>query len=177
MATTTTHPQRQDSAYDTKEKDSIEQIERHPQHPEIIVDEKVHDPGLCLHAYSALRNAYIFRCRCSLRGCKDRWKARPVVSSIVHDLCLCSHGLLVLHGKWIRWIVSTIPMHYLLLRRAGRSNIILQTDDSNQCYGVLPEAVQQWTSRQQDWNHLLNLYSRPNGWVIVCRHAHPNLLH
>ncbi|KAG9049033.1 hypothetical protein FS837_011412 [Tulasnella sp. UAMH 9824] len=45
MATTTTHPQRQDSTYDTKEKDSIEQIERHPQHPEIIVDEKVHDPG------------------------------------------------------------------------------------------------------------------------------------
>ncbi|KAG8904949.1 hypothetical protein FRC01_008533 [Tulasnella sp. 417] len=45
MATTTTHPQRQDSAYDTKEKDDIEQIERNPQHPEIIVDEKVHDPG------------------------------------------------------------------------------------------------------------------------------------
>lgn len=45
MATTTEHPLRQDSTYDTKEKDSIEQIERNPQHPEIIVDEKVHDPG------------------------------------------------------------------------------------------------------------------------------------
>ncbi|KAG8972877.1 hypothetical protein FRB90_010113, partial [Tulasnella sp. 427] len=44
MATTTV-PERHDSAYDTKEKDSIEQIERNLQHPAIIVDEKVHDPG------------------------------------------------------------------------------------------------------------------------------------
>ncbi|KAG8977218.1 hypothetical protein FRC05_002218 [Tulasnella sp. 425] len=43
MATTTPHPQRQDSA--AYEKESIEQIERNPQHPAIIVDEKVHDPG------------------------------------------------------------------------------------------------------------------------------------
>lgn len=99
MATTTPHPQRQDSA--AYEKESIEQIERNPQHPAIIVDEKVHDPGLYLYPRTSFWMLTCFGCRRTVRCREGGRSAGSLVSSIFHDLRLRSHGLPVLHGKRI----------------------------------------------------------------------------
>lgn len=113
----TTHPPRQDSAYDANEKDSIEQIERNPQHPEIIVDEKVHDPGswrAC--ALRPFRSSYVLDVGARFAAAKIAGKLDPwsrasftmYACALMAFLCSMGNGY---DGSYVSFLALVLVKH------------------------------------------------------------------